>query len=88
MDFIQPIFLLHGNRETKSSHITFTLRKGQCPPVCINQTVIPHVGTVKYLGLQFDRRLTWKENIATKRKQLDHKTREIKQPIGKTPPYH
>jgi hypothetical protein len=27
--------------ETKSTHITFTLRKEQCPPVSINQTVIP-----------------------------------------------
>jgi len=59
--------------ETKSSHITFTLRKGQCLPFCINQTAIPHVGTIKYLELHFDRRLTWKEHIATKRK-LDHKT--------------
>ena len=74
--------------ETKSSLITFTLRKGQCPPVSINQTVIPHVETVKYLGLHFDHRLTWKEHIAMKRKQLDHKTREIKWLMGKPPPYH
>jgi len=72
--------------ETKSSHITFTLRKGQCPPVCINQTVLPHVETVKCLGLHFDRRLTWKEHIAMKRKQLDHKTREIKWLIGRKSP--
>jgi hypothetical protein len=65
-------------KETKSLHITFTLRKGQCPPVRISQTVIPHVETVKYLGLRFDRRVTWKEHIAIKRKQLDHQTREIK----------
>jgi len=69
--------------ETKSTHITFTLRKGQSPPVCINQTAIPQVETVKYLGLHFDRRLTWREHIAKKRKQLDHKTREIKWLIGK-----
>jgi len=72
--------------ETKSSHITFTLRKGQCPSVCINKTVIPHVEMVKYLGLYFDRRLTWKEHIAKKRKQMDHKTREIKWHIGKNSP--
>jgi hypothetical protein len=41
---------------------------------------------VKYLGLHFDCRLAWKEHIATKRKQLDHKTREIKLLIGKKPP--
>jgi hypothetical protein len=64
--------------ETKSTHITFTLRKGQCRSVSINQTVIPQGETVKYLGLHFDRKLTSKEHIIKKRKQLDHKTREIK----------
>jgi hypothetical protein len=64
--------------ETKSSHITFALRRGQCPPVNINQTDIPQAETVKYLGIHFDRRLTWKDHALTKRKQLDHKTREIK----------
>ena len=57
-------------KETTSPHITFTLRKGQCPPVSINQTVIPHVEKVKYLGLHFDRRLTCKEHIAMKRKKI------------------
>jgi hypothetical protein len=42
--------------ETKSTHIIFTLRKGQCPPVSINQTVIPQGKTIKYLGLHFDRK--------------------------------
>jgi hypothetical protein len=72
--------------ETKSTHITFTLRKLQCPPVCINQTVIPQVETVKYLGLHFDRKLTWKEHIAMKIKQLEHKTRDIKWLIEKNFP--
>jgi len=34
--------------ETKSSHITFTLRKDNCPAVSINQTVLPQVESVKY----------------------------------------
>jgi hypothetical protein len=72
--------------ETTSSHIKFALRKGQCPPVCVNQTVIPYVETVKYLGLHFDRTLTWKEHIAVKRKQLNHKTREMKWLTGKKYP--
>ena len=33
----------------KSTYITFTNRKGQCPPVSINQTTIPKESTVKYL---------------------------------------
>ena len=49
----------------------------------INQTVLPQTETVKYLGLHFDKRLTWKNHVATKRKQLDLKTREIYRFIGK-----
>jgi len=53
-------------KESKSSHITFTLRKGHCPAVSINQTIIPQTEVVKYLGLHFDCRLHWKEQIAKK----------------------
>jgi hypothetical protein len=48
--------------------------------------MVPHEETVKYLGLYFDRRLTWKIHIVTKKKQLLHKTRELKWLIGKTSP--
>jgi len=37
--------------ESKSLHITFVLRKGHCPAVNINQTIIPQTEAVKYLGL-------------------------------------
>jgi hypothetical protein len=69
--------------EKKSSHITFSLRQRQCPPFYINQTIVPHAETVKYLGLHFYQRLTWKDHIVKRRKQLDHKIREIKWLIGK-----
>jgi hypothetical protein len=72
--------------ESKSPHISFALRQGQCPPVQINQTNIPQTETVKYLGIHFDRRLTWKDHVQTKRKQLEHKTREIKWLIGRHSP--
>ena len=61
--------------ESKSSLITFTLRKGHCPAVNINQTVIPQTEAVKYLGLHFGCRLNWKEHIARKRKQIYLKTK-------------
>jgi hypothetical protein len=64
--------------KSKSSHVSFSLRRGQCPSVNINQSDIPQAETVKYLGIHFDRRLTWKEHVLTKRKQLDHKTRDIR----------
>jgi hypothetical protein len=63
--------------ESKSSHKTFTLRKGHCPAVSINQTIIPQAESIKYLGLQFDRRLTWKDHIAKKRKQINLKIKYI-----------
>jgi hypothetical protein len=63
--------------ETKSAHITFTLRKETCPPVHINQAIIPQTETVKYLGLNFDKRLTWREHVTKTRKHLDLKTREL-----------
>jgi hypothetical protein len=46
-----------------------------------------HAGkTLIYLYIHFDRRLTWKNHVSTKRKQLDHKTREIKWLIGRHSP--
>jgi hypothetical protein len=63
--------------ESKSSHITFTLRKGYCPAVNINQTIIPQTAVVKYLGLHFNCRLNWKEHIATKRER-ERKKKERK----------
>ena len=63
--------------ESKSSHTKLTLRKGHCPAVNINQIIIPQTDVVKYLGLHFDCKLNWKEQIAKKRKQIDIKTKEI-----------
>jgi hypothetical protein len=46
--------------ESKSSHITFTLRKCHCPAGNINKTLIPQTEVVKYLGLHLDCRLNGK----------------------------
>jgi len=45
--------------------------EANAPPVNINQTDVPQIETVKYLGIHFDRRLTCKDHLLTKRKQLD-----------------
>lgn len=68
---------------SKSVHVTFTLRKGDCPPVTLNGEQIPHSDNVKYLGMHLDRRLTWKSHIWTKRKQLDTKFRSLYWLVGK-----
>jgi hypothetical protein len=55
---------------SKSTHITFTTRRGTCPPVHINNVQFSQSEEVKYLGLYLNRRLTWHKHIFTKRKQL------------------
>ena len=56
--------------ESKSVHVTFTLRKQDCSSVTLNNVKIPASNTAKYLGLYLDRKLNWKHNIFTKRKAL------------------
>lgn len=68
--------------ETKSSHVTFTLRKGTCPVISLNNKNIPQTNEVKYLGIHLDRRLTWRTHIWTKRKQLNLKLRKLYWLIG------
>jgi hypothetical protein len=60
----------------------FTQKKGKCPAVYINNTALPQSSTVKYLGFHLDSRLTWKQHIAKKRKQLDLKVKYIYWIIG------
>jgi len=51
--------------------VTFSLRPLNCPAVTINNIVIPHSTEVKYLGLTFDRCLTWSLHLKDKRKRLN-----------------
>lgn len=69
--------------ESKSAHITFTLRKETCPAVTINNVQIPQTQAVKYLGLHLDNKLTWKQHITKKRKQMELKARELQWLIGR-----
>lgn len=69
--------------ETKSAHITFTLRSATCPQVSLNNINIPQVNQVKYLGMIIDRRLTWKNHIWSKRLHLNSKFRNLYWLLGK-----
>lgn len=69
--------------ETKSVQVNFTLRRGQCPPVYINNVKIPEASSTKYLGMHLDSKHTWKEHVVKKRKQIDMKIQELKWLIGR-----
>lgn len=55
----------------KSVHVTFTLRRGDCPPVTLDNHALAHNESVRYLGMHLDRRLTWKMHIKCKRDELN-----------------
>ena len=69
--------------ENKSTHVTFTLRKQTCPQVTINSITIPNKDSVRYLGMTLDSRLTWKQNIIDKSKQLKAKLKKFYWLIGR-----
>jgi hypothetical protein len=54
--------------ESKSIHVTFTIRRDNCPPVDINSVQLPQEEGIKNLGLHLDRRLTWQKHIFAKQK--------------------
>jgi hypothetical protein len=68
--------------ETKSLQVTFTLKKGKCPSVYLNNIAILQSSTVKYIGFHLDSRLTWKQQIAKKGKQIDLKVKDLYWIIG------
>jgi hypothetical protein len=68
--------------ETKSMQVTFTLKKGKCPAVYLNNTALPQSSAVKYVGFHMDSRLTWKQHIAKKRKQIELKVKDLYWIIG------
>lgn len=69
--------------EGKSVHITFTNKKGNCPPVNFNSKQLKHSDTVKYLGLHLDRKLNWQKHIFAKRKQLGLQLQKLHWMIGR-----
>jgi hypothetical protein len=69
--------------ESKSTHVTFTLRKRQCPPVYLNNVLIPESQSARYLGLHLDKTLNWSEHIKKKKKQIDLRLKELYWLIGR-----
>lgn len=61
----------------KSTHVTFSLRRRTCPQLYLGGFPIPQSPTVRYLGLLFDRRLTWRDHIKNKRIQLNQRSKTL-----------
>ena len=72
--------------ESKSTYLTFTLRRDPSPTIYINNIEIPPVTTVKYLGLHLDNKLNWKEHIIKKRQQMDLQHTELCWLLGRPSP--
>lgn len=69
---------------SKSVHITFTLRRGDCPPVTMKGEILPHKASVKYLGCHLDRGLYWKTHILAKRDALKIRYRNLHWMLNRT----
>lgn len=69
--------------ESKSTHINFTYKKINHSQVTINNQVVPYANTAKYLGMNLDVKLKWKEHILKKRAELNIKNRKLYWLLGR-----
>jgi hypothetical protein len=63
--------------QSKSTHVTPTLRNQTCPTVEIGNIDLSQENGVKCLGTHLDRRLTWAKHFKTKRNQLNLKAKQM-----------
>lgn len=68
---------------SKSTHVTFALRAGDCPSVRLGDSTLPHNESAKYLGMHLDRRLTWKKHLQKKREELNLRYRDLHWLLGR-----
>jgi hypothetical protein len=69
--------------ESKSCSITFTFRKSSTPAVTINDIQIPRKTEIKYLGMTIDSKLTWKQHIVKKPKQVNITLKQLNWLLGR-----
>jgi CheY-specific phosphatase CheX len=57
--------------EAKSVHVDITNKRYQRIPITINDKVMPHSSTAKYLGMTLDAKLRWRYTSRENAKSLD-----------------
>jgi len=63
--------------EVKSVHVDFTNKSCQHIPITINDQVIPHSDTAKYLGMMLDAKLRRKALVKSEREELGLKYKKM-----------
>jgi hypothetical protein len=69
--------------ESKSVHIDFTNKRITQQSIFINGAQVPYTNTAKYLGMNLDAKLRWKEHIKKKRDELNIKFRKMYWLLGR-----
>lgn len=69
--------------ESKSVHVNFTNRKVVPVAVTINSQRIPYANSAKYLGMNLDAKLRWKEHVKKKRQELNIKLKKMQWLLGR-----
>jgi len=64
--------------ESKSIQCTFTLRKGICTPITLNEQILPTTQSTRYLGIIIDQRLTWNPHLRNKLLSLNNRFRLLR----------
>lgn len=67
----------------KSIHVNYTNKKIQHIPIIVDGIQVPYSNTAKYLGMNLDAKLRWKEHIKKKREELNIKLRTLDWLIGR-----
>ncbi|KAL1115175.1 hypothetical protein AAG570_007206 [Ranatra chinensis] len=69
--------------QSKSVHLTFTLRRQSCPPIMFDNIPIPPANHVHYLGLYINKRVTWNPHTRLKRLDLNRKYGLLRQLLNR-----
>ena len=62
----------------KSTHVVYSLHPHGYQPVEFDRDIIPYASSAKYLGVHLDERLTFRQHIERKRKELDLRLNKLR----------